>query len=245
VADAEVPKTRNPNWARDELILALDLYLRRRPTLPGDDDPDVVELSKLLNDLPIHTVRPDQERFRNPNGVALKLANLAALDPMYPGAGMPRGGRLDAEVWDVWNGRPKELALLAATLRAAASQDDDTSAPVTPEEGEDEVEEGKIIFRLHRARERNQALAKKKKDKALQSTGTLTCEACGFDFKLTYGPLGEGYIERHHVIPLAELGHTKTKLQDLALLCANCHRMAHRAKPWKSIEEIAELVHRP
>jgi hypothetical protein len=26
---------RNPPWTRDELLLALDLYLRRRPHLPG------------------------------------------------------------------------------------------------------------------------------------------------------------------------------------------------------------------
>jgi hypothetical protein len=47
-----------------------------------------VELSRVLNSLPIHTVRPDLERFRNPNGVALKLANFAALDPAYPGRGI-------------------------------------------------------------------------------------------------------------------------------------------------------------
>lgn len=30
----------------------------------------------------------------------------------------------------------------------------------------------------------------------------------------------------------------KTRLQDLALLCANCHRMIHRARPWLSVEEV-------
>jgi putative restriction endonuclease len=29
-----------------------------------------------------------------------------------------------------------------------------------------------------------------------------------------------------------------TRLEDLALLCANCHRMIHRASPWLSVEEL-------
>lgn len=54
---------RNPSWAWDELILALELYLR--DGLLDDRDRRVVELSEALNELPIHTVRPDEERFRN------------------------------------------------------------------------------------------------------------------------------------------------------------------------------------
>ncbi len=198
--------------------------------LPGDDDPDVIELSQLLNDLPIHTVRPDEERFRNPNGVAMKIANFAALDPEYPGKGLDAGSRLDAEVFDTWRDRRSDLAALAATLRQASSPSSEQPAPVAPEEGEDEAEEGKIAFRLHRTRERSQALVRRKKDKALRTRAKLACEACGFDFGATYGSLGEGYIECHHVVPLAEAGRTRTRLEDLALLCANCHRMAERVK---------------
>ena len=73
---------RNPTWAYDELIVTLDLYLREG--LLDDTDSRVIELSDVLNALPIHTVRPNEERFRNPNGVAMKLGNLAALDPSYP-----------------------------------------------------------------------------------------------------------------------------------------------------------------
>ena len=48
---------RNPKWADPELILALDLYLRRG--IVDDKDQEVVELSELLNRLPIHAARPD------------------------------------------------------------------------------------------------------------------------------------------------------------------------------------------
>ena len=76
---------RNPPWAEDELILALDLYLRQGRL--DDTHPLVIELSEALNRLPIHSHRPDHARFRNPNGVALKLANFSALDPSYPAGG--------------------------------------------------------------------------------------------------------------------------------------------------------------
>ncbi len=69
------PAKRNPVWERDELILALDLYFRLERRVPDDGDPEVIALSELLNALPIHSDRPHTQRFRNPNGVALKLAN--------------------------------------------------------------------------------------------------------------------------------------------------------------------------
>jgi predicted RNA-binding protein with PUA-like domain len=91
--------SRNPPWSRDERLLALDLYLHRRPRLPGAEDREVRELSAFLNSLPIHTVRPDLETFRNPNGVSLKLANFAASTRNIPAqecvllaAPMPRSG---------------------------------------------------------------------------------------------------------------------------------------------------------
>lgn len=42
-------------------------------------------MSAILNKLPLFSYRPDKERFRNSNGVALKLANFSAFDPTYKG----------------------------------------------------------------------------------------------------------------------------------------------------------------
>ena len=67
---------RNPRWTPEEIILALDLYLTHDQL--DDRDAEVVELSATLNALDIHPERPDAERWRNPNGVALKLANFSA-----------------------------------------------------------------------------------------------------------------------------------------------------------------------
>jgi len=59
----------------------------------------------------------------------------------------------------------------------------------------------------------------------------LDCMACGFNFERMYGAIGEGFIEVHHVVPLAEAGKSVTDpVTDLNVLCANCHRMVHRQR---------------
>ena len=107
---------RNPPWAEEELILALDLYIRSG--LLDDTDPAIAELSYLLKSLNVHAEHPDPDRFRNPNGVAMKLANFAAIDPNYHGRGLTRVGRLDAEVWNRFAPAEDALAAAASAIRA-------------------------------------------------------------------------------------------------------------------------------
>ena len=90
---------RNPKWHRDEIILALDLYSRLEPGQISSTNSDIQELSILLNQLPIHDVRPDEAKFRNPNGVSLKLGNFLAIDPTYSGKGMQSHSKLDKKVF--------------------------------------------------------------------------------------------------------------------------------------------------
>jgi 5-methylcytosine-specific restriction endonuclease McrA len=74
------------------------------------------------------------------------------------------------------------------------------------------------------------------------------CQACGFDFASRYGALGAGYAECHHLSPLSERpenGWTvelRTKLEDVAVLCANCHRMVHRRRPALSLDELTATI---
>lgn len=72
--------------------------------------------------------------------------------------------------------------------------------------------------------------------------GFLACEVCKFDFAATYGELSERFIQAHHIAPLAQAGAARTKLADLALVCSNCHRMLHRAKPWISPAQLQDRL---
>lgn len=99
--------------------------------------------------------------------------------------------------------------------------------------------EGKPIWKLHKSRERDANLARKKKSKILEDTGKLECEVCEIDFAEVYGEIGQGFAECHHTNPLAlRDSNEETTLEELAILCANCHRMIHRRKPWMSILEL-------
>jgi 5-methylcytosine-specific restriction enzyme A len=58
-----------------------------------------------------------------------------------------------------------------------------------------------------------------------------------------YGELGRGHAECHHTLPLSEAAFVrKTRLRDLAIVCANCHRMLHRGRPRISVEALRELM---
>lgn len=96
--------------------------------------------------------------------------------------------------------------------------------------------EGAVRAKLVKHRSRERAL-RHAKIHAAMGQGSLLCEVpgCGFDFEARYGNLGRGYAQVHHLIPLASLdGPTRVRLEDLAVVCANCHVMIHlggKARP--------------
>jgi 5-methylcytosine-specific restriction enzyme A len=200
---------RNPTWTRDELILALDLYMRHRERLPDSDDPEILELSKTLNSLFGQTAS-DSALFRNLNGVYMKLANFRAVDPLHTSQGkrgLSRGGHGVEQVWTEFAERPIELQALAVAIRAAS----ESSVAIDADEDDRYAEacEGRLLTHLHRSRERNRGLVRKKRESVLRETERLACEACGFDFAATYGSHGEGFIEVHHVQPLHTWGASR------------------------------------
>jgi HNH endonuclease len=97
------------------------------------------------------------------------------------------------------------------------------------------MEGDRKLLREHLVRERNQALVDLKKKLERESTGRLACEYCGFDFRAYYGKIGEGYIQAHHKRPIYELTRgRRSSVNDLELVCGNCHPMLHRGlKPAK------------
>jgi predicted HNH restriction endonuclease len=87
-------------------------------------------------------------------------------------------------------------------------------------------------------RSRNRALIQAKK-----ANSDYRCEVCGFNFEATYGEIGHGYIVAHHLKLIAS-GPSKTTLDEIALVCANCHAMIHKKAEPLPIEELRSLVQR-
>jgi len=102
-------------------------------------------------------------------------------------------------------------------------------------------EGGKKVL-SHRYRERSRKLVQMAKAVFRKNhQNRLFCEVCGFDFGQAYAETD--FIEVHHVIPLRDLkpGAT-TKLSDLKMVCANCHRMLHRGNPWPTITDLQDKM---
>ncbi|MFB9602818.1 HNH endonuclease [Streptomyces roseofulvus] len=242
-AGFEVKAIKNPDWARDEIILACQLVMENGWKGLDAQDARVVELSGLLQLLPLHAEAERNEKFRNPNGVARKTSDIATRHPEYQGK-PTNGGALDVAVLLEFLARPGEMTEAARLIRQGIVTGELQSLAPTEEEefGDYSAPEGRLLMRRHQARERNKSLRKKKIASVIQRGGRLACEACGFDFEQVYGDRGAGYIECHHVVPLHEAGEGRTKLSDLALICANCHRMIHRRAPWPTPDELRASI---
>ncbi len=84
--------------------------------------------------------------------------------------------------------------------------------------------EGHPHYREHLVRERSTRLANEAKIR-----DGYTCRVCGINFEQLYGSLGRGFAEAHHIVPLGKLVKSRrNSAEDLATVCANCHRMLHR-----------------
>lgn len=103
--------------------------------------------------------------------------------------------------------------------------------------------EGKSILSEHLRYERNSSFIKKIKKIALNNNRFLRCEVCKFSFFETYGEIGVGFIEAHHLKALSQsASDIKTTKNDIALVCSNCHRMLHRDNMSMTIDELRKKI---
>ena len=256
--------------SQDEWLICLDVYLHHRPQLPSSNDDAIIELSNRLRVIGQVVHGRTDISHRPPRGVARRVSEFAYIDPAsrhFNHGVTPTGAK---EVWQSWgNQSPAAVKQLANAICAWLPEEEyepgvfqETVAPygdqtkVTDTVSDAQVQEipsayggkiaveGRILTRVHRVRERNQKLVTTKKEQFQdENRGRLYCEACRFDFADSYPKHGEGFIECHHLRPLSQLQpDTITTLDDLALLCANCHRMVHYRSPWLTMDGLRELV---
>lgn len=102
--------------------------------------------------------------------------------------------------------------------------------------------EGAERFRMHRSLERDSKFVRSAKARRLRIAGELRCDVCNMSFVDCDGDRGRGFIEAHHTIPVSQIrGKSKTRIEDLALVCSNCHRMLHR-EPLVTVRELATKI---
>lgn len=229
----------NPDWSRDEVILALDLYLSCGGGIPSGSDPRVEALSKVLRSLTVHPESSRVGSFRNPDGVSFKLQNIRQV---ASGRGLSNVSRVDREVWAAYGDKPAEVKRLAAAILSLASPGSESTES---DEGEDIFVEGGVLTAYHRRRERSPKLRKALLAKRSKN-GKLCCDACDWAPANSDERLSRAAFEAHHLLPLATVGESKTKVSDAALLCSNCHRLVHRwiavTGEWLAADEIRAVV---
>ncbi|OJF90744.1 hypothetical protein AX761_23185 [Rhizobium sp. 58] len=118
------------------------------------------------------------------------------------------------------------------------------TATIPPTEEDIGLAEGKAKLKLHFVRERapgmrNRLFAARKKS-------GLFCDICGSTGHGLDAKIRDAIFEAHHAVEPLSAGERKTRVEDLALLCACCHRLIHRLasvqRQWVTVGEAREFL---
>lgn len=114
-------------WTKDQLKLAFHLYCQLPFGKLHNSNPEIIKLAGLIG--------------RTPSAVAMKLVNLASLDPAIIASGrsgLGNASALDREVWEEFNADWEGLALESERLRQSLDPSgkpvDDTDEQLVPED---------------------------------------------------------------------------------------------------------------
>ena len=113
---------RNPTWDRDELVLALDMYLKYEGNPPGKKSLEIKSLSETLRHIGTHSGKTVNSKFRNENGVYMKIMNFRRFDPRYANAGksgLSRGGMGEELIWKEFSHDTQACHVAAREIKEA------------------------------------------------------------------------------------------------------------------------------
>lgn len=128
---------KNPNWTREETVLALDAYFRVRPKHPSKGQDLIKELSSLLITYATLRGAHGEQTLRNPGGVARKVDKFRAAEagaaPSTVG-----GAKMEAEIWARYANARADLIRDAEAIRLSiyeGSGAENWPATVSPSRG--------------------------------------------------------------------------------------------------------------
>ena len=232
----------NPDWTRDETILALNLYFELNGNIPGPKNEKVIDLSMLLNRLPIHPIKLRKNNFRNPDGVSFKLQNIRSV---ATGKGFDNSSKMDKIIWQDFGLKPELVKEISNLIKENLDEFREYDKLINEVFDDETFAEGEIITAVHKRRERSPGL-RKKVLKIRKREGRIFCDICGCKPFLVERIEETAIFECHHILPLSESGIIDTKLSNIAFICANCHRAIHsmiiKEKRWIKPEEIRKLT---
>lgn len=192
-----------------------------------------------------HSISSRASTFRNPDGIALKLQNLKSV---ATGRGMPNSSMIDRQVLSEFRDRPEQLSEIAASIRKGIELSEQL-AIVEADLALDVVfSEGRLLTAIHLRRERDPRLRKSFLRKR-EVSDSCFCDLCGLSFEAVAPLHRMAAFEVHHLLPLSVSSLTRrTAHNDVALLCAVCHRLIHSAiaanRSWLGINQAKSILMR-
>lgn len=191
--------TARVNWTRPQTLAALHIYLQLPFGQLHQRNPKIKQLAQWIG--------------RTPGSIALKLVNLASLDPVIVASGrsgMGNASALDRQIWDELQANWDAVALDAAAeyerlaLRNGVQADQDLLEEAPPSEELLALEEGKTRSAIVQVRV-NQARFRK----AVLASYNATCCISGLQH--------EKLVIASHIVPWSE--DTKNRLNPQNGLC--------------------------
>ena len=220
------------SWTRDEVILGLDVLFSNQNVTLTPRHPAIIELSALLNRLPIIHEKSRNDTFRNPDGVSSQLSRFVwSLKYKDKHANI---GQLFFDVYTEYKDDIDELHRIAQAIRRCESA-------IQSMQYSDAVEaegfpEGAILSHMHRNTE---ARFTEKCGEALTE-----CEVCGIRPKGIYtGMSGSSILGKHLFVSQADFDPAaKLTAADFITVCPNCHRALHLTRPWRRRQDCESIL---
>lgn len=217
----------NVKFTRDEVILLLDVaYSSTRERMYSETSTEVVELSAVLQKLPIHPVEKRPENFRNFAGIRNQLNNFVR---GHSDIANNNVGALFYQI-DVEYPDKQELHNVAKAIRRNLPYYNSTFGDVSET---DNFPEGVLLGHLHRLLEQRDSLRLPLEER---------CCICQLKPDLLYKPCSP-LLQHHLTVPPAEMdGGKKYEANDFMTVCPNCHAALHRVRPWLTKRNCGELL---
>ena len=222
----------NPSWTRDEVILGIDVALNHSQESITPKSSFIIELSKLLNNLPIIPKEKRDSSFRNPVGVSGMLnkflSMLAKPNQKFP------VGKLFFDVYDDYY--PNLLQLSATTDSIRRNYLIIRNNPSYILFSIPYFKEGIVLSVIHTLDDKK--YVNKETDLA------KSCDICGINPENIYSTEQSSFfLQSHYCIdPINYYPGDELKPCNYIKVCPNCHEILHLFRPWRTQETIETIL---
>ena len=217
-------------FTKDEAILALDALLFSGEEHFSCSSKAVLELSQLLNELPIHSLSKRAANFRNPVGISDQISGFR--HSLKDTNNRIKVGSVFFQAYEEHQDCLTEIHSIAMAIRR--NKDFFKEHLFGDKLEQSSFPEGALLNHLH--------ILLEKRDSKLIEPGQV-CSICCLNLSEVYKDIPGNFMQQHLTVPVTELdSRKKYKPDDFITVCPNCHAVIHQIRPWISKENVGEIL---